>query len=361
MYSSFKYLRPIVVFAGVIGMLQSLLWIAFAITALTAYYCHMSFQDVWPSVGSLFELTFFHVYFRGPCELPYFPPIDFGIVDNLPLLDPIDVHAMAWAYLIISFFWLISSLTIILTCKEEYIRYANIFLYIWIFITLAISIVDMALGILFGLDYGVIMDEAHSVGLAGATINHAILLAAQASAGVLMGVAFRGFLLWLINIFLALYLFTHTFKISDHNRMKSGVDNVTFASEPHSLNRTTEKPIDAYGFSTRPTSTWQTPSSFHPDRHPVVDDRDYRRGVVSTYELHPQQHHPPPPVTRRRDDDVILRRDAAQSVAREINHRNSFRNEPGVPAPDYSPPMPRSNPYENRPALKSALRQSRYQ
>ncbi|XP_059614453.1 uncharacterized protein LOC132260398 [Phlebotomus argentipes] len=359
MYSSFKYLRPVVIFAGVIGMLQALLWIAFAIVGLTAYYCHMSFENVWPSMGSLLELTFFHVYFRGPCDLPHFPAIDFGVVDGLPLLEPIDVHAMAWTYLIISFFWLISSLTIIITCKEEYIRYANIFLYIWIFLTLAISIVDMALGILFGLDYGTIMDHAYTIDFVGATINHAILLAAQASAGVLMGVAFRGFLLWLINVFLALYLFTHTFKISDHNRMKAGVDNVTFASEPHSLNKH-EKPIDAYGFSNaRPASVWQTPSSFNPDRHAAPDDRDYRRGV-STYELHPVQQ-PPPPVVRRRDDDVILRRDAAQSVAREINHRNSFRNEPGVPAPDYSPPMPRGNPYENRPALKSALRASRYQ
>ncbi|XP_055688630.1 uncharacterized protein LOC129793076 isoform X2 [Lutzomyia longipalpis] len=358
MYSSFRYLRPIVVFAGVIGMLQSLLWIAFAIVALTAYYCHMTFENVVPSVGSLFELTFFHVYFRGPCDLPDFPIIDFGIVNNLPLLEPLDVHAMAWAYLIISFFWLISSLTIIITCKEDYIRYANIFLYIWILLTLGVSIVDMALGILFGLDYGTIMTEAHNFALDGATINHAILLAAQASAGVLMGVAFRGFLLWLINIALALYLLTHTFKISDHNRMKSGIDNATFASEPHSLKN--DRPIDAYGFNTRPVSTWQTPSSFHPDRHPVVDDRDYRR-PITTYELHPTPQQPPPPVTRRRDDDVILRRDAAASVAREINHRNSFRNEPGVPAPDYSPPMPRSNPYENRPALKSAMRASRYQ
>ncbi|GAB0099181.1 uncharacterized protein DMENIID0001_150270 [Sergentomyia squamirostris] len=358
MYSSFKFFRPVVVFAGIIGMLQSLLWIAFAIVGLTAYYCHMTFEDVVPSVGSLFELTFFHIYFRGPCELPNFPPLDFTVVNNLALLEPIDVHAMAWAYLIVSFFWLISSLTIIITCKEEYIRYANIFLYIWIFFTLALSIVDLALGILFGLDYGIAMEAAFNVGLLGAAINHAMLLAAQASAGVMMGVAFRGFILWLLNIFLALYLFTHTFKISDHNRMKSGIDNVTFASDPHSLNRGVEKPIDAYGFSTRPASTWQTPSSFTPERHaPPVDDRDYRRGV-STYEL---QQPPPAPITRRRDDDVILRRDAAASVAREINHRNSFRNEPGVPAPDYSPPMPRTNPYDNRPVLKSALRQSRYQ
>uniref|UniRef100_A0A1L8DA46 Putative conserved plasma membrane protein n=1 Tax=Nyssomyia neivai TaxID=330878 RepID=A0A1L8DA46_9DIPT len=355
MYSSFKYLRPIVVFAGVIGMLQSLLWIAFAITALTAYYCHMTFENVASSVGTLFELTFFHVYFRGPCDLPDFPPLDLTIVDNLPLLEPIDVHAMAWAYLIISFFWLISSLTIVLTCKEEYVKYANIFLFIWIFLTLGTSVVDMALGILFGLDYGTIMEAAHNVPLAGATVNHAILLGAQASAGVLMGVAFRGFLLWLINIALALYIFTHTFKIADHNRMKSGIDNASFAHDPHSMK--TDKPIDAYGFnSTRPVSTWQTPSTFHPERH--HDDRDYRR-PITTYELQPTQQ--PPPVTRRRDDDVILRRDAAASVAREINHRNSFRNEPGVPAPDYSPPMPRSNPYENRPALKSAMRSSRYQ
>lgn len=73
---------------------------------------------------------------------------------------------------------------------------------------------------------------------------------------------------------------------------------------------------------------------------------------------------------RRQDSDVQLRRDdAAASVVRELNHRHSYnannnrphRNEPGVPEPDYSPPMPRSNnPYDNRGVLRSALRNSRY-
>lgn len=60
---------------------------------------------------------------------------------------------------------------------------------------------------------------------------------------------------------------------------------------------------------------------------------------------------------RRRDDPVA-------NVVREIHYRNSFGNShtyPNVPAPDYSPSLPRVvNHFESRPPLRSALRSSRY-
>lgn len=79
-----------------------------------------------------------------------------------------------------------------------------------------------------------------------------------------------------------------------------------------------------------------------------------------------------PPQVRRdisRDDDVVIRRDAQSSIAREINQRNSYNppqnnqrinyaNEVQVPVPDYSPPPQQR--FDNRPQLRSALRNSRY-
>lgn len=45
----------------------------------------------------------------------------------------------------------------ILDVKNKYIQWVNIFLYFWIAITLAVSVIDLALGILFGVDYDRVM------------------------------------------------------------------------------------------------------------------------------------------------------------------------------------------------------------
>lgn len=59
-----------------------------------------------------------------------------------------------------------------------------------------------------------------------------VLLAAQGAAGIMMGVAFRGFLLWLLNVVLVCYFFTQTLRISDFNRRQAtgfvGADNNGF-------------------------------------------------------------------------------------------------------------------------------------
>lgn len=86
---------------------------------------------------------------------------------------------MIWAYLLLSFFWLISSVTLLTSeltlmkrialkgyfkishfipvVQPQYIKYANIFLFIWMALTALISILDLTVGILFGLDYGTFM------------------------------------------------------------------------------------------------------------------------------------------------------------------------------------------------------------
>lgn len=39
--------------------------------------------------------------------------------------------------------------------RYVYVKYANIFLFIWITLTTCVSILDLCIGILFGLDYGI--------------------------------------------------------------------------------------------------------------------------------------------------------------------------------------------------------------
>lgn len=79
------------------------------------------------------------------------------------------------------------------------------------------------------------------------------------------------------------------------------------------------------------------------------------------------QQYPPVAQSPPIPDNVILRRDAASAnVARELKDRASYIPPPRVgnefPDPDYSPSMARAQqPYETRPQLRSALRNSRYQ
>lgn len=130
-------------------------------------------------MGSIFELTFFKVYFSGPCDQPLPQGLNFEVLDNVDYMKPSAVHGVIWAYLMLSFFWLISSVTLITSkmtdsskdkewivnelinylsgVRLKYVRYANVFLFSWIILASLISILDLSFGILFGLDYGVFM------------------------------------------------------------------------------------------------------------------------------------------------------------------------------------------------------------
>lgn len=87
------------------------------ITGITAYYCHMDLEGRPNTLGSVLELTFFKVYFAGPCDQPITQDVNFDALANLSYMQPNAVHGVIWAYLMLSFFWLISSVTL-LTSKR---------------------------------------------------------------------------------------------------------------------------------------------------------------------------------------------------------------------------------------------------
>lgn len=92
-------------------------------------------------------------------------------------------------------------------------RVTNIILYLWVFVTLSISAMDLALGVIFGIDYGRFAAQAVLQDFA-ADPSMAIFISAQIVSMSMMSVAFKGFVLWIINIGLVCYLFTETFLIS---------------------------------------------------------------------------------------------------------------------------------------------------
>jgi hypothetical protein len=80
--------------------------------------------------------------------------------------------------------------------------------------------IDLVLFILFAIDYEVILSHSFTVDFNFAASTSAMLITAQNSAGIMMSVALRGYVLWLINLALAVFLFTQTFKIYDYNKLK---------------------------------------------------------------------------------------------------------------------------------------------
>lgn len=383
------------------------------------------------------------------------PVIDMTAVRELNLLSPGDIHAWVWVYLILHLLWAISSLVLLTNARKKYIRYVNVFLYIWIVFAVTISILDLALGIQFAVDYDTII---HALFLrpTEAVVTQAdhVLSLAATVAGIMLVMAFRGWIFWLVNVGLAIYLFTQTFKIYDYNQLKrksTGMANGGFVGD-HGARR---GPIDAYDPSPQPHHTehedYRRPYNGPPAsnyRRPLDRISEQPREIIERPIQHHQNHDyrsnspqyqpqqrpytpqqaqlqpppqqtysatrtfeplareqsftepepvirpdaplpkpipPPPPPKNFNAMNTVVRRDvAAAKVAQELNYRNSMNTGgPGAnglrsfglapPAtissnggggdsePNYSPPMPRVNPFENRPPLRSVLRNSRYQ
>lgn len=114
--------------------------------------------------------------------------------------------------------------------KKSHLKYANAFLYTWILITIVVSMIDLVLFILFALDYDTVFSHSFGIPLDFTDSTNAVLITAQNTAGMMMSVALRGYVLWLINLALAVYLFTQTFKIYDYNKLSEQRGIVTSSS-----------------------------------------------------------------------------------------------------------------------------------
>jgi len=89
--------------------------------------------------------------------------------------------------------------------------------------------IDLVMFIFFVLDYETILSHSFSQTLNFAPVSSSVLLSAQVSAGIMFSVALRGYLLWVINMGICLFLFTQTFKIYDYNKLAaSGVTSNTY-------------------------------------------------------------------------------------------------------------------------------------
>ncbi|XP_070497449.1 uncharacterized protein [Chironomus tepperi] len=234
-FSSYKLMRFFAIFGGLIGVFQSLVWLGLSITAILGYYCNIDFAGTGANYGTILQLTLYHMYFQGEdCTPNQFPGIEFEAIQGLDLMTPSTVNIWMWVILSFSAVWLFSSLTLIINVKKSNLKYANVFLYIWVLITFVISMIDLVVFIFFVLDYETLLSHSFSQSLNFAPPTTSVLLSAQVSAGIMFSVALRGYFLWAVNLGICLFLFTQTFKIYDFNKLAaSGVANNGFLNNAY--------------------------------------------------------------------------------------------------------------------------------
>lgn len=113
--------------------------------------------------------------------------------------------------------------------------------------------IDLVLFIMFIIDYDTILTHSFYVSLDGTVpITMSILITAQNTAGMMASLALRGYVLWIINLSFAIFLFTQTFKIYDYNETnkinKSGQVNSAFKNDTELQGHTiyNNRPISAF-------------------------------------------------------------------------------------------------------------------
>lgn len=367
-FASYPYLRFLAIFGGVIGVMQSMAWFGLSITALVGYNCNIGFEGVGANYGHLLTVTLYDMYFRSEgCTPAQYPSIDFQAIEDLELLSSSTVNIWMWVVLSLSFVWLLSSLTLLMNVKKSHLKYANVFIYFWVFITLVVSVIDLVLFILFALDYDTIFSHSFSIDLDFSPSSSSVLITAQNSAGIMMSLALRGYVLWLINLLLALYLFTQTFKVYDYNKLvKSGrvvqtsggqVNNAFSLNEAFNQSVYKNQPIQAFEPSTAlPWYNYLTTDLPRVQRNSSQLQRSSSaNGLEEAYNKRMTNAHMTSSSKNTFNNEVVLRRDVTPTTStapsRQSQNFNSV-NYLQTPQPQYG------NQSQLKPGI---LRNSRYQ
>jgi hypothetical protein len=122
---------------------------------------------------------------------------------------------------------------------------------VWVAITIVITCIDLAIFILFAVDFGNIVERSRTVPMSEPNITW---LAAQNVAGIMMTIALRGYLLWFINLVLAIYFSANIFLVYQYNKnrqleQRNGFTNPVFVKGNRPTSEDMQRgrgPIDAF-------------------------------------------------------------------------------------------------------------------
>lgn len=341
-------LRRTTLWAGTLGVVQAIIWIALTIVGIIAYNCIIDYHNNF-NFGSLMQYIFYDLYFRGSCKPNVYDEYNNTVLllaQKETILDPTQILVWDSVYLAGAVCWLCSSIILITNLKKDQPKTAIYIIFTWVSITLCICLMDLALGIIFGIDYGRLHLKAYDLNLHTA---HAGLVdaqnvqwfAAMVASISMMILSLKGFILWLINFGLVVYLFLKAKAII------GDMDNNNTLYMPRKQSDevlTSQPPISAYDDIKYVPNSYMN-EAFVPDNRsqgtvelnqapiaraartstdPSLQDRRFRN--INVYEQYP-------PVQNDRE--------SAQKRSEPISP-TPIVPVSAFPAPDYSPIMPRA-------------------
>ncbi|XP_017095920.2 uncharacterized protein [Drosophila bipectinata] len=247
---NFGSLKTAVLWAGILGVAQSITWMGLTITAILAYNCILYITDTL-SFGSMVKTVFFDVYFKGDCKMKVgsYQNYDTTILDSVQtVFDPQQLLIWDCVYLGVSVCWLIVSCVLLVWVRKDNVKSTLAAIYTWAFFVAAICCMDVASGVIFGVDYGrfnaaALKENANSINDGPVEPLASTLMAGAVSAISMMIISFKGFVLWLINVGMLVYLLIRATRIAAD---KDGVDTLFNPRKDSNDMLTTRPPIRAY-------------------------------------------------------------------------------------------------------------------
>uniref|UniRef100_A0A1A9WTF3 Uncharacterized protein n=1 Tax=Glossina brevipalpis TaxID=37001 RepID=A0A1A9WTF3_9MUSC len=241
---NFKLLRHWCICAGTLGLFQSLTWIALCIIGILSYKCMISVNEKL-TYGSLLKTVFMELYFKGNCTPLSYPTYNTSILQNVEnVLSVKQILIWNCVYLAVAICWCITSTWMLIIIKTNEHKAIIAAVSTWIAVMLSIIIMDFALAIIFGIDYGRFKQEADKWTVAE-NANAAQLFAGMVASITMMILSLKGFILWLINVAVLTYLIPLLMKITNNNKRKKNWFEILI-KKSSSDNVAIRPPIQAY-------------------------------------------------------------------------------------------------------------------
>uniref|UniRef100_A0A0A1WMC5 Uncharacterized protein n=1 Tax=Zeugodacus cucurbitae TaxID=28588 RepID=A0A0A1WMC5_ZEUCU len=369
---NFGCLRTIVLWAAILSLLQSLIWMGLTIVGIIAYTCNMPINSLF-TYGSLMQYAFYTLYFKGGCIPADYQQFDHTMLESVQtVLSSEDILIWNCVYLAVAFCWFITSLLLLALVRKDNITHTSAAIYSWIVTILCINLMDLALGIIFGIDYGNFNSAAYNYNLssmnAGAIEPQAAQLVAGGVAAIsLMIISFKGFVLWLINVGLMCYLLKLVIEIAYDKDTNDTLFMPPMTDKDSDDIISNRPPIKAYEEDI--TTKIYTNDAFVPDSRSVVtvelnQDALARAARMSTdimsqgprfRNVDAFQQYPPQRFSNN-NNNIALNNNNNNNFVKQVSIKETATTPDVIspyPVPDYTPPMSRS--------ANGIIRNQRYQ
>ncbi|KAL9907647.1 uncharacterized protein ACN427_003689 [Glossina fuscipes fuscipes] len=239
----FKILRFWCLCAGSLGLFQSLTWIALCIVGILSYKCAIPVNNNL-TYGSILQTVYMEVYFKGNCTPLSYPKYDLTLLQTVQtVLDVKQIVIWNCVYLAVAICWCMTSAWMLIIIKRDESETIIAAVSTWIAVMLSVIVMDFALAVIFSIDYNRFSQEADKFTLDDP--KAALLFAGMIASIIMMILSFKGFILWLINVAVLMYLIYFLMKITNNNNRKSNWFASLIRKSP-SNNVVIRPPIQAY-------------------------------------------------------------------------------------------------------------------